>query len=274
MKEINIAYSPDSDDLFMLYPLIKNYIKSNEFNFKFTTADIETLNKAAFENKYEISAVSFGVYPYIRNLYDILDSGASIGSNYGPVIVTDKKNKSIYDLYDKKIAFAGKLTSIFLAVSIILKKFKYITINFKDSIKYIKEVDGVVLIHELQLNDFKDIKKICDLGKLWHSLYSMKLPLGCNVISKKISFHDKIKLSKIIRQSIEWSLSNRKYVISNLMKDLGFKNYDLINIYISMYANEDSLSIKDNIKSIKHFYDKAINMNLIPKFDINDIIVY
>ena len=54
---ITIAHSPDSDDAFMFYGLASGKVPTGDLEVVHVLSDIETLNRAAFEGKYEISAV-------------------------------------------------------------------------------------------------------------------------------------------------------------------------------------------------------------------------
>ena len=57
-------------------------------------ADIETLNRAAFEGKYEVTAVSFHAYAHLADKYALLPHGASMGDNYGPIVVARSDGRS------------------------------------------------------------------------------------------------------------------------------------------------------------------------------------
>jgi 1,4-dihydroxy-6-naphthoate synthase len=57
--KISIAHSPDSDDAFMFYGLASGKVLTGDLEIVHVLSDIETLNRAAFEGKHEISAVSF-----------------------------------------------------------------------------------------------------------------------------------------------------------------------------------------------------------------------
>ena len=50
-------------------------------------ADIETLNRAAFEGRYEVTAVSFHAFAHLSDKYALLPHGASMGDRYGPLVV-------------------------------------------------------------------------------------------------------------------------------------------------------------------------------------------
>src|SRR5438045_8681770 len=85
--KIRIAHSPDSDDAFMFYGLARGFVPSNGFELEHVLSDIETLNRAAFEGKYEITAVSFHAYAHLTDRYMLLPHGVSMGERYGPMCV-------------------------------------------------------------------------------------------------------------------------------------------------------------------------------------------
>src|ERR1051326_9184099 len=111
--KIRIAHSPDSDDAFMFYGLATGRVPSNGFELEHVLADIETLNRAAFEGRYEITAVSFHAYAHLTDLYVLLPHGASMGDRYGPIVVSKKEVATLNGL---TVAVPGTLTTAFLAL--------------------------------------------------------------------------------------------------------------------------------------------------------------
>ena len=75
--EIKLAHSPDSDDAFMFYGLATQKVRTPGLKFAHVLADIETLNQAAPQEIYDVTAFSFAAYPYLRSKYILLDCGAS-----------------------------------------------------------------------------------------------------------------------------------------------------------------------------------------------------
>ena len=59
LKKITVAHSPDSDDAIMFYGLASGAVDISGFDVGQVLADIETLNREAFEGRYEVTAVSF-----------------------------------------------------------------------------------------------------------------------------------------------------------------------------------------------------------------------
>ncbi|HET7753680.1 MAG TPA: MqnA/MqnD/SBP family protein, partial [Anaeromyxobacteraceae bacterium] len=103
---VRVAHSPDSDDAFMFYGLASGAVSAEGYEFVHELSDIETLNKAALDGKYEITALSVHAYAYLHQKYLLLDSGASFGDGYGPTVVVPAGSpfKRIEDLSGRRIA--------------------------------------------------------------------------------------------------------------------------------------------------------------------------
>src|SRR5436189_1206911 len=128
-KDIHVAHSPDSDDAFMFYALATRKIDTRELNYVHTLSDIETLNKKAMKGEYEVSAISFHAYAYMADQYALLSCGASMGRNYGPIVVSGKPMRP-QNLVDKVVAIPGTLTSAFLALRLFEPALRYEVVPF------------------------------------------------------------------------------------------------------------------------------------------------
>src|SRR3970040_1208639 len=84
---VTVAHSPDSDDAFMFYGLATNKLDTGAIKFTHVLKDIQTLNEEAMQGTYDVTAISFHAYAYISDKYALLPHGASIGAQYGPVLV-------------------------------------------------------------------------------------------------------------------------------------------------------------------------------------------
>src|SRR5436190_23447169 len=148
-RTISLAHSPDSDDAFMFYALATNKIETGELEFTHVLKDIQTLNEEARKGTYDVTAISFHAYAYVADKYALLPHGASIGDNYGPILVANEELDPS-DLSKVKIAVPGILTSAFLALRIHTPNFKYEVIPFDQIIEAVTErrCDAGLLIHE------------------------------------------------------------------------------------------------------------------------------
>ena len=266
-KVIRVAHSPDSDDAFMFYAINQNKIDTKNYEFIDILSDIETLNREALKGTYEVSAISIHAFPYVADKYALLSSGASMGDNYGPMLVA-KEDISPEELKDKKIAVPGTLTSAFLALSLYLgtNKFNYEVINFDDIIPAVKDgkVDVGLIIHEGQLT-YKDegLKCIVDLGKWWYEKTDgLPLPLGGNVIRKDLGEKTMREVSEILRESIKYSLEHREEAVDYALKYARGMDKDKADKFVGMYVNELTVDYGERGKRavelfLKEAYEKG-----------------
>src|SRR3954466_2802653 len=119
---ITVAHSPDSDDAFMFYGLASGAVDTGGIQVDQVLSDIETLNRAAFQGKYEVTAVSFHAYAHLVDKYQLLPHGASMGDRYGPIVVA--RNDNVSGVKGRTIAIPGTLTTAYLALQIYEKDFQ------------------------------------------------------------------------------------------------------------------------------------------------------
>lgn len=273
--KIHVAHSPDSDDAFMFYAINHKKIDTKGYEFIDVLSDIETLNKEALKGTYEVSAISIHAFPYVADKYALLSSGASMGDNYGPMVVA-KEKFDINQLKNKKIAVPGTLTSAFLALQLFLesKDFNYEVIPFDQIIPAVKEgkVDAGLIIHEGQLT-YKDegLECIVDLGKWWHKkTEGLPLPLGGNVIRKDLGEKVMKEISDILKESIKYSLEHREEAVDYALKFARDMTKEKADKFIGMYVNDLTVDYgQRGKKAIELFLNEAKNLNLIP--DIPEI---
>src|SRR4029434_159433 len=122
---ITVAHSPDSDDAFMFYGLASGQVDTGGIVVDQVLSDIETLNRAAFEGRYEVTAVSFHAYAHLLDRYALLPHGASMGDRYGRVLVAkrpldDARGRPLGSgsLKGVKVGVPGRLTSAFLTLQL------------------------------------------------------------------------------------------------------------------------------------------------------------
>src|SRR5262249_54313933 len=168
-KDIHVAHSPDSDDAFMFYALATRKIDTGELNYVHTLGDIETLNQKAMNGEYEVSAVSFHAYAYMADKYALLSCGASMGKNYGPIVVSGKPMRP-KSLVNATVAIPGKLTTAFLALQLFDPEIQCTVVPFDRILDEVRKgkFDAGLLIHEGQLT-YREmgLHKVIDLGEWW-----------------------------------------------------------------------------------------------------------
>jgi 1,4-dihydroxy-6-naphthoate synthase len=180
LMKITVAHSPDSDDAFMHYGLASGKVPTDGLEFGHLLADIETLNRAAFQGQYEVSAVSFHAYAHLTDKYLLLPHGSSMGDDYGPIVVARKDGPS--STKDISVAIPGELTTAFLTLRIYDPDVNYVVMPFdriQDAVRY-GEVAAGLLIHEGQLTyEDEGLKKIVGPWRVVERAHGrLPLPLG------------------------------------------------------------------------------------------------
>ena len=240
LKEIVVAHSPDSDDAFMFYGIAKGLLDTDGLKIKQVHRDIQSLNQEALEGKYEVSAISFAAYPHIADTYKIMTCGASMGDNYGPVLVC-REDFNEADLEKTVVAIPGKLTTAYLALNLYKPGLKTQEEEFDQIIKMVADgrYDAGLLIHEGQLT-YKDLglKKLVDLGEWFMTETNLPLPLGGNAIRRDLGDEMIKKLSDVLKRSIQFSLDNRKDALAYAMTFAPDIPEDLADRFVGMYVNE------------------------------------
>jgi 5,8-dihydroxy-2-naphthoate synthase len=243
-RTISLAHSPDSDDAFMFYALATNKIDTGELEFEHVLKDIQTLNEEARKGTYDITAISFHAYAYVADQYALLPHGASIGDNYGPVVVA-KEEIDPSELSQVKIAVPGTLTTAFLALRIFNPDFKYEVVPFDQITEAVTDgtCDAGLLIHEGQLFYHNlGLHKVLDLGEWWHEhTAGLPLPMGGNAIRRDLGKEMISEVSDLLKESIQYSLENREDALQYAMQFARDMDPALADRFVSMWVNELTL---------------------------------
>ncbi len=264
--KITLGHSPDSDDAFMFYGLARHKVEEEGYEFEHILRDIETLNRWALESRLHITAVSVHGYAYIADNYAILPHGASMGDNYGPMIVA-RENLSRQALKELKIAIPGTLTSAFLALRLWLGEFAYEVVPFDEIMEGVAEgkYAAGLLIHEGQLmHPELGLKTVVDLGQWWKGETGLPLPLGVNVIRKDLGAERMRQISRILHASIAHGLENRKEALDYALEFARGMKRELADQFVGMYVNDWTLDMGEaGRESIRLFLTRGHEAGVI-----------
>ncbi|MAT73566.1 ABC transporter substrate-binding protein [Candidatus Poribacteria bacterium] len=242
-ETIRIGHSPDSDDAFMFYALAKNLIPTDGIEVVHVIEDIESLNQRALKAELEVTAVSIHAYAYIADTYALMPCGSSMGDRYGPLVVANGPLDA-QDLKGRKIAIPGKMTSAYLTYSLFQPDFEAIVIPFDQIIDYVKsgKAEAGLIIHEGQLTYAESgLHKVVDLGEWWYHETGLPLPLGGNVIRRDLGIEKMKKVTRLVQQSIRYSLDNRPPALDYAMIYARDMETEIADQFVGMYVNDYTL---------------------------------
>jgi 1,4-dihydroxy-6-naphthoate synthase len=267
-SRITVAHSPDSDDAFMFFGLASGSVETGGLTIDQVLADIETLNRAAFEGTYEVTAVSFHAYAHLHDRYALLPHGASMGDRYGPIVVSPR-DRSDAGVKGRRIAIPGTLTTAYLALRIYESDFEYVVVPFDQIQQAVLDgkADAGLLIHEGQLT-YQDegLRKIVDLGEWWAERTSgLPLPLGGNIIRRDLGPELIAKVSKMLHDSIAYALSHRAEAVEYALQFGRGLDRAKTDRFVGMYVNELTLGYGDRGRQgLERLMDEAFERGLIP----------
>jgi len=266
-RTITLAHSPDSDDAFMFYGLATNKLDTGELSFQHLLKDIQTLNEEATRGTYDVTAISFHAYAYVADKYALLPHGASIGDNYGPIVVAREPAKP-EDIPNLRIAIPGTLTSAFLALRIFNPDFEYTVVPFDKIIDSVKNgsCDAGLLIHEGQLfYESMGLHKVLDLGEWWHQRHGLPLPMGGNVIRRELGPALIKEVSDLLHKSISYSLANREDALQYALQFARDMEPELADRFVGMWVNELTLDYTERGReAVRRLLDEGFEKGIIP----------
>lgn len=273
--KIKLGHSPDSDDAFMFYALARHRIDEEGYEFEHILKDIETLNRWALEAKLHVTAISVHGYPYVAESYAILPHGASMGDDYGPMVVA-REALSRQALKEVKIAIPGTLTSAYLALRLWLGEFAYDVVPFNRIMEAVHEGEYAagLLIHEGQLTHGElGLRTLVDLGHWWKGETGLPLPLGVNIIRRDLGAERMRQLSRILHQSIAYGLGHRDQALDYALEFARGMQRGLADRFVGMYVNDWTLDMGEaGRESIRLFLTRGHEAGIIPTLPSIDFV--
>lgn len=300
--ELNLAHSPDSDDLVMWWPLVGvrdpdgtpvegdlgcPQVDTGPFRFHLVARDVEELNKLVIgegdQGGYDITAISCAAYPAIADRYAITAAGGSFGENYGPRLVAraDSKLRSIEDLREMGgvVAIPGVNTSAYMTLRMAVGSVQTHEMLFSEIPGAVArgEVDAGLLIHEAQLT-FGELRlrEIGDMGRWWNDQTAKPLPLGLNVIRTDLDqrygdgtcAHLAGVLNESVRCCVEMGDASRRYLQLHKGSRTEWDDPELVDRYLAMYVSGLTLDMGERGRdAIASFLGRAADAGLCRRIE-------
>ena len=267
MRTIRVAHSPDADDAFMHYAAVQGLVDCRGLAFEEVLADIETLNQAAREGRYEVSALSIHAYAYVVDRYALASSGASMGDGYGPVVVA-RKPLTREALAGKVVATPGRWTSARLALQLWQPEVQCQDVPFDQVAEMVAtgRAEAGVLIHEGQLTyRHEGFVLVEDLGAWWKGRTNLPLPLGGNAIRRDLGEELSRKVAGVLADSVRWALEHRDQALAHALPFARGLDATLTDRFVGMYVNHFTLDYGPvGEEAVRRFLAEAYAAGLLP----------
>lgn len=278
MDTITVAHSPDADDIFMYYAIKFGWVDLPNTQFDNLAQDIETLNQATLKGEYDICAISFALYPFVKDEFALLKTAVSFGEGYGPKLV---KKKGVKLKRNFKVALSGQYTTNALLFKIKYPEARITYMNFLEIEQAVLDgtVDAGVLIHESILTYNTELEVEAELWDIWQELAGKEipLPLGGMCLRRSIPLNKAIDYEQTLIKAVKVANDNKLLLSKMLLeRDLIRVDHDTLQTYLGLYANDNSIELSplqykalDKLYELGHkhgFYDQLIESQnyLIP----------
>ena len=246
-KTIQLAHSPDADDIFMYYAIKFGWVDTGEIRFENIDLDIETLNVEALKSTYDVSAISFGMYPLIRNDYALLRTAVSFGERYGPKLIRRKETKLKRNF---RVALSGQYTTNAMLFRLYYPDARPVYMDFLEIEQAVVEgkVDAGVLIHESILDFDASLEVEKEIWDIWVELAGegLPLPLGGMAIRRSLPLNRAIEIERILIDGVRVANERKEELCAKLEADSLVRISDaMLTQYLDMYASDESVELSE-----------------------------
>ena len=246
MRTISVGHSPDADDIFMYYAIKFGWVGIENTKFENIALDIETLNQATLKGIYDICAISFALYPFVKDDFALLKTAVSFGEGYGPKLIKKKGTKLKRNF---KVALSGEFTTNALLFKIAYPDARISYMNFLDIENAVinGDVDAGVLIHESILTYSSLLEVEREIWDIWVELCNgeeLPLPLGGMCLRRSITLTEAIKYENVLIKAVDVANKNRK-TLAPMLLEKGLIRVDATTLdkYLDLYANDNSVKM-------------------------------
>lgn len=258
MNPIQLAHSPDADDIFMYYAIKFGWVDTKGYTFENVGLDIETLNVEALKGTYDVTAISFGMYPLIKNEYALLRTAVSFGEGYGPKLIR-RKDKTLKRNF--KVALSGKYTTNAMLFRIYYPDARPVYMDFLEIEEAVVsgKVDAGVLIHESILDFDESLEVEKEIWDIWVELAGegLPLPLGGMAIRRSIPLNRAIEIEDILIKGVKVANDKKEELCAKLEADNLVRISDeMLKKYLDMYASDESVELsKLQLQALDKLYE-------------------
>ena len=256
--KISLAHSPDADDIFMYYAIKFGWVDTKDYEFSNIALDIETLNVEALKGTYDVTAISFGMYPMIKDDYALLRTAVSFGEGYGPKLIRRKEKRLRRNF---KVALSGKYTTNAMLFRLYYPDARPVYMDFLEIEEAVVSgaVDAGVLIHESILNYDESLEVEKEIWDIWVELSggNLPLPLGGMAIRRSIPLNRAIEIENILIDGVKVANSKKEALCSKLEADKLVRISDsMLEKYLDMYASDESIELSPlQLEALDRLYE-------------------
>ncbi len=269
----SLAYSPCPNDTY-IFAALTNGLLPGAPEVRVVLDDVEALNQAAREGRFELTKVSYGAIPYLTERYRILRAGGALGRGCGPLVIAKPRAgggaPSLSDLGpDAVFAIPGRYTTAYALLRLALgREPKVRELRFDRIVDAVRngEADAGLIIHESRFTyQQSGLAQAVDLGDWWERETGNAIPLGAILVRRDVPDAQARAIDDAIRESLRFARAREPEIIGYVREHAFEMNDDVMRAHIGLYVNEYSEDVGEAGRAaVEDFFARAARAGLIP----------
>ncbi len=267
---LSLGASPCPNDCFIIDAIVHRRIDLEGLELSMQLADVETLNRAAFDGQVDITKLSYHAYAYCADRYVALDAGSALGRNCGPLLIS-RREISMEEVASGRltIAIPGQYTTANFLLGLAFPEARNTTeLVFSEIEPAILngEFDAGLIIHESRFTyEAKGLRKIIDLGEYWEGETGCPIPLGGIVVKRALPEEVKRTVNRVLRRSVEYAFANRAASLPFVRAHAQEMSEEVMYRHIDLYVNQYSIDLgSEGKRAVETLFARGTSSGIIP----------
>lgn len=246
---LRIGISPCPNDTIQFEALYQQEIDTHPHTLEFDFQDVETLNKAAATETYDIIKISYARFFAVSNQYILMRAGSALGFGVGPLLIT-RSPKTNEEIAQGRVALPGKETTAHFLFNRAYPNHpnKYF-IPFDEIERAVQneKADAGVIIHENRFTyASRGLHKKVDLGAYWEKETQLPIPLGGIAIRRNLPAEVQQKMAHALNESVARAFLPKPHGLSQFVQEHAQEMApEIMQQHIDLYVNEESKAISE-----------------------------
>ncbi|MDF1702565.1 MAG: ABC transporter substrate-binding protein [Planctomycetota bacterium] len=243
---ITLGHGSESDQAFMVYALAMEKVDTEDRRYELHRAELQDLEQTAAKAKYDVTAISFGAYPALRDRYLLLACGGAYGDHQGPVLVARKPIRT-EEIQGLEVGVPGEDSAGALALrlwlpraGLALQGMSTREISLRVRANHVRS--GLLVNEDILTYRNHNLVRVVDLGQWWGDrTEGLPLALNAHVVRRDIDAELRGKIALDLKRSIAYALGHREEALDWAMQFAGKLDRETLDRYIQRYVNDLSL---------------------------------
>lgn len=265
--ELTLGFSTCPNDTFIFDAMVHGKIDTEGLTFRVTMADVEELNRRAFQHEIHITKLSYHAFARVAGEYALLHAGSALGRGAGPLVI-GRRPLTRGEIAEATIAIPGRYTTANLLFSVFypeaLHKREMLFSSIEEALLS-GETEAGVIIHENRFTyERRGLVKIADLGERWEETTGLPIPLGGIAVDRSLPGEVQQAVNRVMRRSVAYAFDHPGESAGFVRDHACELDEAVIASHIGLYVNHYTLDLgEDGLQAIFHLFGEAARLGII-----------